>query len=92
MTAYARRYAQSNGLGKRNVSINVTARADLDAMKMLGLCDSVKVVLDEFGTSTTAKITAVTYDALAERWEKMTVGASATSLAKIILDRRKYNL
>ena len=92
MTDYARHYAHSNGLGKRNVSIDVTARADLDAMLKLGLCDSVNVVLDEFGTSTTAKITAVTYDALAERWEKMTVGTSATSLAKIILDRRKYNL
>ena len=92
MTDYALQYAQSNRLGKRNVSIDVTARADLDAMLKLGLCDSVNVVLDEFGTSTTAKITAVTYDALAERWEKMTVGASATSLAKIILDRRKYNL
>lgn len=92
MTAYAEQYAAANSLGKINVSIEVTARADLDEMLQLGLCDTVKVELDEFGTNTTAKITSVTYDTLLERWDKMTVGASAVSLAELILNKRRYNL
>ena len=92
MTSFAARYASNNNIGKVEVSIDVTARADLDSMQQLGLCDTVKVVLDEFGTTTRAKITSVTYDALLERWVKMTVGTSSLKLADIILDRRRFNI
>lgn len=92
ITNYAAHYAASNCIGKSNVSIEVTTRAELDAMKQLGLCDTVKVVLDEFGITTTAKITSVTYNTLLERWEKMTVGTASVTLADLILNKRRYNL
>lgn len=92
ITNFAARYAKSNGIGKVDVSIEVTTRAELDAMKQLGLCDTVKVVLDDFGLTTTAKITSVTYNTLMERWEKMTVGTAAVTLADLILNKRRYNL
>lgn len=92
MTAYAQRYASSNGIGKTDISIDVTTVAELEAMKQLGLCDTVKVILDKFGITTTAKITSVTYNCLLERWEKMTVGVAPVSLADLILDKKRYNL
>ena len=92
MTAYAQQYAAANSLGKVAVTIDVTARSDLDGMLSLGLCDRVKVILDNFGTTTRAKITSVTYNALLERWEKMTVGSIPATLADIILDKRRFNI
>jgi len=92
ITSYAKQYATSKGIGKTDVSIEVTTRSELDAMKQLGLCDTVKVVLDEFGLETTAKITSVTYDSLMERWDKMTVGTAPVKLSDIILNKRRYNL
>ena len=92
ITNYAARYATSKGIGKTDVSIEVTTRAELDAMLQLGLCDTVKVVLDDFGLTTTAKITSVTYNTLMERWEKMTVGTASVTLADLILNKRRYNL
>lgn len=92
ITNFAARYANANGIGKVDVSIEVTTRAELDAMLQLGLCDKVKVVLDDFGLTTTAKITSVTYNAIMERWEKMAVGTAAVTLADLILNKRRYNL
>lgn len=92
ITKYAQQYASANGIGKTDVSIEVTTRAELDAMKRLGLCDTVKVVLDEFGITTTAKITSVEYDSLLERWNKMIVGTAPVTLADLILDKRRYNV
>ena len=93
ITAAAVQYASANGIGKVAVGIEVTTRAELDGMLSLGLCDTVKVILDNFNNlSTTAKITSVTYNSLLERWEKMTVGSISASLADIILDRRRFNL
>ena len=92
ITNYAARYAKSNGIGKTDVSIEVTTRAELDAMLQLGLCDTVKVILDNFGITTTAKITSVTYNSIMERWEKMIVGTAPVTLADLILNKRRYNL
>lgn len=92
LTAYAAQYAAANGIGKVAVGILVTTRSELDGMLTLGLCDTVKVILDNFGVTTTAKITSVTYNTLLERWEKMTVGKIPASLADIIIDKRRFNL
>lgn len=86
MTNYAQYYAAKNGLGKTKVSISVTLRAALDEMSQLGLCDTVKVVVDELGNSTTAKITEVVYDTLLERWDKINVGTIRTNLADMIIN------
>ena len=71
MTAYASTYAANHNLGKLSVSISVTLRSELDEMAAIGLCDTVKIILDNFGTKATAKITEATYDSLLERWDKL---------------------
>lgn len=90
MTNYAKRYARRNNLGKLQVSIEITLRAELDDMAQIGLCDTVKVVLDNFGTTANAKITQVTYNSLLERWEKLVIGESAVTVADLILNKRRY--
>lgn len=92
MTSYARQYAAANDIGKVNVSISVDVRSELDAMKSLALCDTVKVELDTLGITTTGKIVSATYDSLLERWDKLVVGTIPLSLSDIILDKRRYNL
>jgi len=90
MTAYALQYASINGLGNLNINIDVTLRAELDEMSQIGLCDTIKVILDPFGTSATAKITSVTYDALLERWNKIVIGSPKITVADLILDKRRF--
>ena len=63
---------------------------ELDEMNRIGLCDNVKVILDPFGTSATAKITEVVYDALLERWDKIVVGSPKITAADLILNKRRY--
>lgn len=75
---------------KINVSISITLRAELDEMAQIGLCDTVKVVLDNFGTEATAKITEATYDSLMERWDKLVVGTARVTVADVILNRKRY--
>lgn len=90
MTAYALQYASVNSLGNLDINIEVTLRAELDEMSQIGLCDTVKVILDPFGTSATAKITSVTYDALLERWNKIVIGSPKITVADLILDKRRF--
>ena len=90
MRSYAATYASNHSLGKINISISVTLRAELDEMAQIGLCDTVSVVLDNFGTTATAKITEATYDSLLERWDKLVVGAARVTVADVILNRKGY--
>ena len=92
ITRYAEEYARVNELGNLNVNIDVTLRAELDDMAQIGLCDTVKVILDPFGTTATAKITSVTYDALLERWDKIVIGSPTITMADLILNKRRYNI
>lgn len=87
---YAQTYAKYNGLGNLNINIEVTIRAELDDMSQIGLCDTVNVILDNFGTEVTAKITEVIYDALNERWKKMVIGSPKITVADFILSKSKY--
>lgn len=87
MTAYAQNYAANNDLGKLLVSIDVTLRAALDEMTQIGLCDTVKVVLDDLGNSVTAKITEAVYDVLLERWDKLVIGNIRPTVADMILGK-----
>ena len=90
MTKYAKAYAKNNRLGELQVTIDVTLRAELDEMSQIGLCDTVKVILDDLGTTATAKITEVTYNTLTERWEKLVVGESRVTVADMILNKGRY--
>lgn len=90
MTKYAATYAKKNTLGNIHVNIKVTHRAELEEMSRFSIGDEVSVILDSFGTATTARITEVEYDVLNERWNTLNVGESAVTLASILLNHEKY--
>lgn len=90
MTAYASTYAANHNLGKLSVSISVTLRSELDEMAAIGLCDTVRIILDNFGTKATAKITEATYDSLLERWDKLVIGEARVTVADVIINRKRY--
>lgn len=89
MNNYAIWYAYANRLGKLDVNISVTLRAELDEMVQIGLCDTVNVILDNFGTTNVnAKITEAVYDSLLERWDKLVIGEARVTVADMILKNR----
>ena len=90
MTAYARNYAKVNGLGNPSVCIKVDMRATLDEMSQIGLCDTVNIQLDPFGTQASAQIVDVTYDVLMERWNKLVIGTPTITVADFILNKRRF--
>lgn len=90
MTAYAKAYVANNNIGKCAISITVDLRTELDEMSQLGLCDTVTVVLDNYNTTATAKITEAEYDVLLERWSKIVIGTPTVTFADLILNKRRY--
>ena len=90
MTAYAKNYAKVNGLGNPTISIKVDMRATLDEMSQIGLCDTVNIQLDPFGTKASAQIVDVTYDVLMERWNKLVIGSPQITVADFILNKRRF--
>ncbi|MBQ3691872.1 MAG: phage tail protein [Clostridia bacterium] len=90
MQTYAANYARVNNLGKLSVNISVTLRAELDEMAEIGLCDTVHIILDNFGTEANAKITEVVYDSLLERWDKIQIGTPKITLADLVLNKERY--
>ena len=55
-------------------------------LQRLHLCDTVSVIHRGLGIESRAKIVAVTYDVLLERYEKMTLGEARTRLSDSIRD------
>lgn len=90
MTTYAKNYAKVNGLGNPTISIKIDMRATLDEMSQIGLCDTVLVQLDPFGTKASAQIVDATYDALMERWNKLVIGSPTITVADFILNKRRF--
>lgn len=58
---------------KQNVNLQLTYRPALDEMQEIGLGDTVDVML-KGGRTVEAKITATTFDSLAERWTAIELG------------------
>lgn len=91
MTQYALSYARSKNLANTLATIEITNRSELNEMKALNVGDKVKVVLDNFGTTTQSQIVEGEFDFLLERWNKLTVGESKTTLANLFYNRQKYS-
>ncbi len=90
MSGFAASYARSENLGSILAGITVTHRSELDEMKRLGLGDTVDIVLDNFGTSTRARITETELDVLNERWQSLTVGERQVTLSDLFIKYDKF--
>lgn len=85
--AYAQNYLARNDLTSVTVNITVDVRAALDELKDVGLCDTVHVILDDFGTKTSATINEVVFDTLLERWDKLQIGQVTKKLSDVLIGR-----
>lgn len=90
----ARAYVNQTGLGLPKVNIEVSfvqlwqteEYRDVAPLQSVNLCDSVTVIFERLGISTTAKIVKTVYDVLAERYESVEIGDTRPSLAQVITD------
>lgn len=95
LNEYAAQYITDNGIGVPSVSIRVEfidlARTmeykDIAPLESVYLCDTVTVIFDKLGISTTAKVVSTTYDVLAERYTSIELGDPRSTLAKTIEDQ-----
>lgn len=95
LNEYAAQYITDNGIGVPSVSIRVEfidlARTmeykDIAPLESVYLCDTVTVIFDKLGISTTAKVVSTTYDVLAERYTSIELGDPRNTLAKTIEDQ-----
>ena len=87
INSYAKNYLARNDLTSVTVNITVDVRAALDELKDVGLCDTVHVILDDFGTKTSATINEVVFDTLLERWDKLQIGQVTKKLSDVLIGR-----
>ena len=86
----AKAYLKQNLLDKIPSSIDIffihmwqtEEYASVAPLQRLRLCDTVSVSHELLGISYKAKVVAVTYDVLLERYEKMTIGETRSSLSE----------
>lgn len=71
---------------EQNVNLQLTYRPALDEMQEIGLGDTVDVML-KGGRTVEAKITATTFDCLAERWTAIELGEEKLTLTDYLVKR-----
>jgi len=72
---------------EENTNLQLTYRPALDEMREIGIGDTVDVML-KGGRTVEAKITATTFDCLAERWTAIELGEEKLKLSDYIAKRR----
>ena len=95
LNAYAEAYIARNGIGVPAVSIKVNfvdlsrtmEYAEIAPLEQVFLCDTVTVIFEKLGISTTAKVVSTTYDVLAEKYTEIEIGSKRTTLATTIEDQ-----
>lgn len=95
LNAYAEAYIERNGIGVPAVSIKVNfvdlsrtmEYAEIAPLEQVFLCDTVTVIFEKLGISTTAKVVSTTYDVLAEKYTEIEIGSKRTTLATTIEDQ-----
>lgn len=90
LTALTARYYQQNDLYHKALSVGmtITHEPDLEQMRDIGLCDTLRVIIGG-GLTTTAKVTKVVFDSLAERYQSLTIGEPTVSLSNFIKEKRR---
>lgn len=95
LNAYAAAYIERNDIGVPAVSIKVNfvdltrtmEYAEIAPLEQVFLCDTVTVIFEKLGISTTAKVVSTTYDVLAEKYTEIEIGSKRTTLATTIEDQ-----
>ena len=92
LRSYATSYVAREGIGVPKVNIKVKfinladteEYADRAALERVCLCDTLTVIYEKLGVTTTAKVVRTDWDVLLERYRSIEVGDLKTSLASTI--------
>lgn len=92
LRAHTMAYINKNNIGVPKVSIDVSfvnlpdteEYKGLFDLQNLELCDTIPVEFEKLGIETTAKVVKTEYNVLKNRYDKITVGTTAGSLAQTI--------
>lgn len=97
LRAAANAYIDSHSIGVPKVSLEVSfvnladmpGYEDIAVLEDIRLCDTVKVVFDKLGVSSSAKVISTEYDTLKEKFTKFGLGSASNSLANTIAEMDK---
>ena len=93
----AQEYAKS-GIDEPEISITASFQnlkktkeyQNLQALELVGLCDTVTVMIEKLGISVKAKVVKYTYDVLQERFDSVEIGEAKSNLTKeLTLNQRE---
>ena len=90
-------YIASHEIGVPKVSLTVSfvnladtkGYEDIAVLEDIRLCDTVRVVFDKLGVNALAKVISTEYDTLKEKFTKIELGSSSTTLANRIAAQEK---
>ena len=90
-------YIASHEIGVPKVSLTVSfvnladvkGYEDIAVLEDVRLCDTVRVVFEKLGVDALAKVISTEYDALKEKFTKIELGSSSTTLANRIAAQEK---
>lgn len=95
LRSYTQQYITDNKIGVPKVSLDVEfvdlygteGYEDVANLQTVNLCDTVTVEFPELGVSAKEKVSETTYDVLRERYTKIKIGDSQSTLSSTISDQ-----
>lgn len=92
LRAAANNYISQSGISTPTVSIDVDFLnfgdtvdfAEIKDLETVNLCDTVTVIFEKLGVNATAKITKTEYDVLLERYSKISVGDTTSTISDTV--------
>lgn len=92
LRAYTQQYIKDNKIGVPKVSLEVefmdlygtAGYKDIEGLQSVNLCDTVTVEFPDLGISSKEKVVETKYDVLRERYEKIKIGDSNSTLSSTI--------
>ena len=84
LRAKAQTFLSESSIGFPRVSIEVSYVDDTDISIPIYLCDTVKVIFEPLGISTLAKVSALTWNVLLDRYETATIGVEFEDVASTV--------
>jgi phage-related protein len=93
----AQKYLNNNDINAPSISLDVDfvhlwqspEYADYADLERVALCDIVTVHHPDLGVDVSAKVIKTVYDALAERYKKITIGSAKSNMAAVIAGVRE---
>lgn len=90
----ANRYINTNNIGVPKVNLKVKFVAlwqteeykDIASLERVSLCDTISIYYERLGINATAKVTAVEYNVLSEKYNEITLGEATSKISDKVVE------